>query len=113
MALDEKHHVEGVLMSPGIFKVFLFEEHSLPLSKQEVARANAKVLWGEHEKAPELAMKPSADGLALEAAAPVKVVFPLELTLLIRLPGAAADSRPELFTFPFKEFTHDHTTHKH
>ncbi|MSO20154.1 MAG: hypothetical protein EXQ56_06755 [Acidobacteria bacterium] len=113
MALDEKHHIEGVLMSPGTFKVFLFEEHSLPLSKQEVARAAAKVIWGEHETAPEVAMKPSADGRALEAASPAKVAFPLQLTLLIRLPGAPADSRPELFTFPFKKFTHDHTTHKH
>jgi hypothetical protein len=113
MALDEKHHLEGVLAEPGTFRVYLFDEYTKPLSKQSVAKADAKVTWGKAANAPEIALKPSADGLTLEAQAPAKVTFPTELTLRIRFPGAAAGSRPELFTFPFKAYTHDPTTHKH
>lgn len=112
MALDEKHHLEGVLLSPGTFRVFLYDERSHPVSKQQVARADAKVTWGRQERASATDMKPSSDGLTLEAAAPANLTLPVELTLLIRFPGAAPDSRPELFTFPFAKFTAEHVAHK-
>jgi len=112
MALDEKHHLEGVLLSPGTFRVFLYDERSHPLSKRQVARADAQVTWGRQENSPATALKPSSDGFTLEAAAPGKLTLPTELTLLIRFPGAAPDSRPELFTFPFAKFTPEHTIHR-
>jgi hypothetical protein len=113
MALDEKHHLEGALMDPGIFRVFLYDDHTMPLAKQDIAEADAKVTWGSQDNAPETSMKLSADGLTLEAAPPGKLALPVELTLRIRFPGAPPGSRPELFTFPFKAFTHDPTTHMH
>lgn len=113
MAFDEIHHLEGTLSEPGIFRVYLYDEFTKPLSKASVAKAAAKVTWGRAEDSPETAMKSSADGLTLEAKAPAKVSFPTELTLRIRFPGAAPDSRPELFTFPFKAYTHDPAPHKH
>lgn len=113
MALDEKHHLEGVLAEPGTFRVYLFDEYTKPLAKAAVAKADAKVTWGRADNSPETPMLPSADGLTLEARAPAKVAFPAELTLRIRFPGAAANSRPELFTFPFKSWTHAPATHKH
>lgn len=113
MALDEKHHLEGILVEPDTFRVYMFDEYSKPLSKADVAKADGKVAWGKADNAPETALKPSADGLTLEAKSPSKLTFPTELTLRIRFPGAAAGSRPELFTFPFKAYTHDPTTHKH
>ena len=112
MAQDEKHHLEGILLSPGTFRVFLYDERSHPLSKMQLAKADAKVIWGRQEQAPETALKPSNDGLTLEAAAPAKLTLPSELTLLIRFPGAAPDSRPELFTFPFAKFSTAHIAQK-
>jgi hypothetical protein len=113
MALDESHHLEGALLDANTFRVFLYDDHTVPLSKEQVAQADARVTWGSQDNAPETVMKPSADGLTLEAAPPSKLTLPVELTLRVRFPGAAANSRPELFTFPFKAFTHDPTTHKH
>ena len=112
MALDEKHHLEGVLLSPGKFRIYLYDDRTHPLSKQQIAKADAKVTWGRQENAPVTPMKPSGDGFSLEAAAPAKFTLPAELTLLIRFPGAAPESRPELFTFPFGKFTPEQPAHQ-
>jgi hypothetical protein len=112
MALDEQHHLEGILVSPGTFRVFLYDDHSRPVSASEVGKAVAKVTWGAQDNAPVTVMKPSADGSVLESIAPTTVNFPLELTLVIRFPGAPANSQPELFTFPFAKFTDQQTKQK-
>lgn len=117
MAVNEKHHLEGVLITPGTFRVYLYDEYNRALPKQDVAKADAKVIWGGQENAPELPLKISADGMWIGVGAPsvagAKIQFPVTLTLLIRFPGAAPGSRPELFTFPFTRFTHDPTNHTH
>lgn len=100
-------------MEPGVFRVYLFDEYTKPLAREAVAKAAANVTWGRAENSPEIAMKPSADGLTLEAKAPGKLTFPTELTLRIRFPGAPANSRPELFTFPFRAFTQHGSAHQH
>ena len=106
MALDNKHHLEGVLDPPGVFHVYLYDDHTRPVSRQVLNQAKAKVIWGEQDGAPEIELKPSADGAVLEAPAPGAMQFPVTLTLLVRFPGAPAASRPELFTFPFSHFSH-------
>jgi hypothetical protein len=106
MALDNRHHLEGVLDFPGVFRVYLYDDHTQPLDRASIGQAQARVIWGEEDGAPEIELKPSADGSVLEARAPGAMRFPVVLTLLVRFPGAAANAKPELFTFPFSEYTH-------
>ncbi|MBI3934788.1 MAG: hypothetical protein HY316_08845 [Acidobacteria bacterium] len=114
MALNNQHHLEGVLDRPGIIRIYLYDSYTRPLSREELGRVPAKVIWGNRDGAPEIDLKPNADGTALEANAPEAVQFPFTLTLLCWFPGTSPTSRPELFTFPFSHYSHiDTTPHTH
>jgi hypothetical protein len=105
MAMDNIHHLEGVLESPGVFRVYLYDSHTKPLTKAQVKLITGKVLVGDEMNAPEVPLQLSADGLTLQMALPQGCPMPVTLTLLMRFPGMKKDARPELFTFPFAEFT--------
>jgi len=114
MALDNKHHLEGTLERPGVFRVYIYDSFTQPVRREVLAQVDAKVIWGAQDGSPEIELKPNAGGSALEAQAPEAIHFPVTLTLLCRFPGAALSSRPELFTFPFSHFSHiDTTPHAH
>jgi hypothetical protein len=114
MALDNRHHIEGVLDRPGVFRVYIYDAFTHPVSLEELQQTEARVIWGEKDGAPELELKPSEDGSCLEATAPEPIHFPVTLTLLSRLAGTSPASRPELFTFPFSHYSHiDATPHIH
>ena len=102
MALDNKHHIEGLLESPGVFEVYLYDDHTRPVSRRELNQARMTVIWGEQDGAPKIDLKPRSDGTLLEARAPGAMHFPVTLTLLVHFPGSAASAKPELFTFPFQ-----------
>jgi hypothetical protein len=106
MALNNQHHLEGVLESPGVFRVYLYDDHTRPLDRAGVEQTQAAVIWGDEDGSPQIEMKPAAEGAMLEAKAPGTVRFPVTLTLLVRFPGAPADARRELFTFPFSHYSH-------
>jgi hypothetical protein len=105
MALDNEHHLEGLLVPPGVFRVYLYDEYTHPLSAAALAQTQAEVIWGDVDGAAKLSLKPSPDGTMLEVSAPEPVRFPITLTLLMRFPGAKPDQRSELFTFPFSHYS--------
>ena len=106
MALDNKHHLEGVLEPPGVFRVYLYDAYTQPASRAELDQVQAQVIWGDHDGAPILVLNATSDGSVLEAAAPAPVRFPVTLTLLFRFPGAPATGKAELFTIPFSHYSH-------
>ena len=105
MAMDSHHHLEGVLEAPGVFRVYLYDSHTEPLAPDQMKQAGGKVLVGESDNPPEVALQLSSDGKTLETALGGKAGLPVTLTLLLRFPGMALDARPELFTFPFREYS--------
>lgn len=107
MALDDKHHLEGVLIPPGIFRIYLYDAHTHLLSPAEMKNASGKVQWGGSEDSPELPLTLGKDGKTLESVFDRELRFPLTLTLWLHLPGSPPDARPELFTFPFSHYTRD------
>jgi len=109
MALDNRHHLEGVLLPPGIFCVYLYDARSRPLFGDALRQASGTVQWGGSLEAPETSLAPAVDGTRLETAFEGKLQFPLTLNLRMRLPGAPAGARPEVFTFPFSHFTREHS----
>jgi hypothetical protein len=114
MGLDNRHHLEGTLVPPDLFRVYIYDAYTHPVSAEELGKVQATVIWGEQDGAPEIDMKPNAEETAFEAQAPEPIQFPLTLTLLVRFPGESPTARPELFTFPFSHYSHGDTTpHDH
>jgi hypothetical protein len=105
MAMDEMHHLEGVLEPPGVFRVYVYDEYTKPLAKDKMKEVSGVVLLGEAENRPKYPLKLSKDGRTMQMPLPPGTKIPVTLTLLMRFPGMAADARPELFTFPFDKFT--------
>lgn len=105
MAMNNHHHLEGVLEAPGIFRVYVYDSYTKPLSLHQMKQVSGKVLLGESESAPEIPLTLSRDGETLEAVLDRRTKLPVTLTLLLRFPGMVRDARPELFTFPFREFS--------
>ena len=105
MALDNKHHLEGVLLPPGVFRIFVYDEYTRPLNAASLAKIRGKVIWGDSDGSPEVSLQEALHGSALEAKAPGTMRFPVVLTLLLHFPGMAASAKAELFTFPFSHYT--------
>lgn len=104
MAMDDQHHLEGVFIKPDVFRVYLYDAYTKPLSKAQVKQASGTIQLGDDENAPKIPLSVSKDGKTLEVALP-SVKFPFTITLLMRFPGMTPDARPELFTLPFSAYT--------
>jgi hypothetical protein len=105
MALDNKHHLEGILVPPGTFRVYLYDDHTKPLKAEETRQASGTVQVGESEDAAKIDLAPGKKKETLEANLGNGVKFPVTLTLLLHLPGMEQDAKPELFNFTFTQFT--------
>jgi hypothetical protein len=105
MTLDNKHHLEGVLLPPGTFRVYLYDDHTKPLKAEETRQASGTVQIGDFDDAPKVDLAPGKKKETLEARLGDAVKFPVSLTLLLHLPGMAPDAKPELFNFTFTQFT--------
>lgn len=108
MALDNKHHLEGVLLTPGIFRVYLYDDHTKPLKAEETRQASGTVQVGESDDAPKIDLASGKKKETLEANLGSGVKFPVTLTLLLHLPGMDPEAKPELFDFKFAQFTDEH-----
>jgi hypothetical protein len=104
MSMDNKHHLEGVLLPPGTFRLYLYDAHTKPLSAEETRKAGGTVQIGDSENAPKISLTPGKKMETLEANLGNGLKFPVALTVLLRLPGMSAGSRPELYNFTFKQF---------
>jgi hypothetical protein len=105
MALDNVHHLEGILVPPGTFRVYLYDDHTKPLKAEETRKASGTVQVGESEDAPKIDLTPGKKKETLEANLGNGVKFPVNLTLLLHLPGMEPGAKPELFNFTFTQFT--------
>jgi hypothetical protein len=108
MALDNKHHLEGILVPPGTFRVYLYDDHTKPLKADQTRLASGTVQVGESDDAPKIDLAPGKKKETLEANLGNGVKFPVTLTMLLHLPGMEPDAKPELFNFNFTKFTDEH-----
>jgi hypothetical protein len=104
MALDNEHHLEGVLLKSGVFKVYLYDAFTKPLSTAEVQGARANVQVGESESAPIIPLVVGKDGQTLEAAISKDMQFPVTINLSLRFRESDPSARPEVFTFRFSHY---------
>jgi hypothetical protein len=108
MCLDNQHHLEGVLLPPGTFRLYLYDDHTKPLKAEQVREASGTIQIGDSEDAPKITLGPGKKKETMEAALGAEVKFPLAVTLLLHLPGMAPDAKPELFNFTYTQFTDEH-----
>src|SRR5581483_11196421 len=54
MAMDNKHHLEGVLETSGIFRVYLYDAYTHPLPPAKVKQASGTVQVGDAVDAPKI-----------------------------------------------------------
>jgi len=104
MALDNEHHLEGVLLKSGVFKVYLYDAFTKPLPSSEVQQTSGNVQVGESESAPKIPLFVGKDGHTMEATMSKNLKLPATITLSLRFQDSAPDSRPEVFTFPFSHY---------
>jgi hypothetical protein len=104
MALDNEHHLEGVLLKSGVFRVYLYDAFTRPLSASEVQQAIGNVQVGESESAPSIPLLVGKDGHTLEAALSKNLELPVTINLSLRFQQSGQNVRPEVFTFPFSHY---------
>jgi hypothetical protein len=105
MSEDNKHHLEGTLVAPGIFRLYLYDDHTKPLNEEEAKQVSGTIQIGESENSPNIPLVPGNKKEMLEASLGDRVKFPVTLTLHLRLPGMVSSAKPELFNFKFTKFT--------
>jgi hypothetical protein len=105
MALDNEHHLEGVLLKTGIFKVYLYDAYTNPLAAAKVRQASGSVQVGESESAPNIPLKVGEDSSTLEVAMGKDLKLPITITLSLRFQMSKPNIRPEVFTFHFTHFS--------
>ncbi len=105
MALDKIHHLEGTLSGLDVFRVYLYNQHTMPLAKEKMAEASGTLHWGEFPDPPVIPLELGSEEAMLEAKLDRELELPVTLTLLLHFPGMGADSDPELFTFVFDGYS--------
>ncbi|MEE8348523.1 MAG: hypothetical protein V3R94_03065, partial [Acidobacteriota bacterium] len=91
MALDEIHHLEGSLTEPDVFRVYLYDEFTVPLSGEKMKEVSGTVHWGEFPDPPAMTLVAASDEAMMEAKLDRDLEFPVTLTLLLRFPEMGAD----------------------
>ncbi len=111
MAQDYWHHVEGVYPSPGVFRLFLYDDYTKPLAAAKVKAVKARLVTKEETDpktfvTKEVASVPltvAADGAYLEAA-----IDPLALPANLTMQAVfTPDGKEQRFDFAFGEFSTD------
>lgn len=105
MSTDYKHHLEGTFVSPGIFRIYLYDARTQPLNESEMKRVHGSIQIGESETAPKVPLVAGSRKETLEANLGNRVRFPVAITLQLYLPGMESSAKPELFNFRFTRFT--------
>jgi hypothetical protein len=109
MAPDNWHHLEGTHPRAGIFRLYLYDDFTKPLPRDQMRKTSARVVLQETfdpatRTAKEITTMPlasSANGRYLEARIP-KMPLPAQMTAKIKFQPAAPEHR---FDFTFAEYS--------
>ncbi len=111
MAPDNWHHLEGTYPRAGIFRLYLYDDFTKPLPRDQVRKTTARVVLKETfdpatKTAKEIEAAPlvaSANGRYLEARIR-SVPFPAQMTAKVKFQAAASEHR---FDFTFPEYSRE------
>jgi len=106
MASNSWHHLEGVLPKADEFRLYLYNDHTKPISAKpfvegsyiEASRVDAdRKALGEPVKVP---FTVAPDGTYLVAAIPRDLSLPIDITVRLKFEGK---DRPDLYNFTFDQ----------
>ena len=106
MASNNWHHIEGVLPKADEFRLYLYNDHTKPISAKpfaegsfiEVMRVDAeRKALGDPVKVPFVS---APDGAYLRAAIPAGMTLPIDVTVRLKFEGK---DRPDLYNFTFDD----------
>ncbi len=101
MAPNGRNHLEGVVLRPGILKVYLYDEYTQPLPAASFKATLAPRLTGASKRVP---FTLAGDGTLVTSLATPS--FPLALDVWITFPRTnGVEGSTDLFTFEFERFT--------
>ena len=105
MARNNIHHLEGTLVSPATFRLYIYDAYTHPVDTAKLKEAGGQVQWGDSAGAPQTPLTLGKDGQTLEAALDKAPTFPITLILTLNLPDSRPGAKPETFKLPFKNYT--------
>ena len=105
MAPDNWHHLEGTYPAPGVFRVYLYDDFTRPLSKRLLQDARGRASVSDAAARPlngtaAVPLQMAKDGRALEA----RLAAPLPARISLRL-SFAAGGPEHRFDFAFPAYT--------
>lgn len=111
MAQDYWHHVEGTYPSPGVFRLYLYDDYTKPLAIDKVKAVTARIVTKEvtdpqtfvTREVASVPLTPAADGAYLEAVVG-DVPLPANLTMQAVFVAGGKEQR---FDFAFAEHSTD------
>ncbi len=109
MALDNEHHLEGALLKSGVFRVYLYDVFTKPLSTAEVRGASGFIQVGDSDDAPKISLRMGKNGHTLETSLGKDLKLPVTINLFLHFRGSNPNDRPEVFTFPFRHYIEEDT----
>ena len=112
MAADNSHHLEGTYPQPGVFRVFLYDEYTRPLSLRGVSgravtRESRDASSNRMIDLEAFALRPSRDGKYLEARIAPRAgtsTGPMQITAKLQFAASGPEQR---FDFAFPALTRE------
>ncbi len=105
MAPDNWHHLEGAYYSPGVFRLYLYDDFTKPLALAQVRSASARIIVGpggkEGKDGKEVPLV--RNGRFFEARIG-KLPFPLDVQARVKFDASKPENR---FDFTFEKFSRD------
>ena len=109
MAPDNWHHLEGTLPRAGVFRLYLYDDYTKPLPRDQVQKASARLVINEtfdpatktSKEISAVPLVPAQNGRYLEARI-AQTTLPAQMAAKVRFQAAAPEHR---FDFTFAEYS--------
>jgi hypothetical protein len=112
MAPDNRHHLEGAFPHPGVFRLYLYDDYSKPLPRDQMRTAAAKVVTQQVDRKAQgttptqsFTLVPDRNGRYLEAKIG-KTALPAALQAKVKF---QADAPEHVFDFSFDRYSNEPT----
>ena len=108
MGLDNQPYLEGVLLPPGVFVVYFYDDHTKSLKVERMKNVSGSIQLGDSDSMPKLDPVSGKKKEPMQANLADALKLPVKPTRLVHFLGMAADARPEIFNFSLDNFTYEH-----
>src|SRR5262245_55920045 len=98
MAPDNWHHLEGTLRTAGVFRMYLYDDFTRPLARDQVRQMTGRIITKSGDSIP---LVPAQNGRFLEARVG-KLTFPAEMAAKLKFKSTSPEHH---FDFTFSDYS--------